>query len=185
MTTKTGYIYTLSDPRTDEVRYVGATKYPEQRLHQHLTQPPNDEMADWINSLDSECVTPVMNVINVAEVSELSRKERTAVQRLSERFDLLNKQRGGHNYNPGTSAQATPNQRYEPDDDEEEQILQVLKDEGRVNPLRIREQTDLGTGCVSRKLDNLVRAGWVRRVTRGLYEFADDPRDTEQSDVGD
>jgi len=70
-----------------------------------------------------------------------------------------------------------PNQDYEPDDDDEEQILQVLKDEGRANPPRIREQTNIRKEYVSRKLDNLVRAGWVRRVTRGLYEFADDPRD--------
>jgi DNA-binding Lrp family transcriptional regulator len=75
-----------------------------------------------------------------------------------------------------------PNQDYEPDDNEEEQILQVLKDEGRANPLRIREQTDIRKEYVSRKLDNLVRAGWVRRVTRGLYEFVDDPRDTEDGD---
>jgi len=73
-----------------------------------------------------------------------------------------------------------PNQDYEPDDDDEEQILQVLKQEGRANPLRIREQTDIRKEYVSRKLDNLVRAGWVRRVTRGLYEFVDDPRDTEE-----
>jgi len=79
-----------------------------------------------------------------------------------------------------------PNQDYEPDDDDEEQILQVLKQEGRANPLRIREQTDIRKEYVSRKLDNLVRAGWVRRVTRGLYEFADDPRDTEEDrDAGD
>jgi len=77
-----------------------------------------------------------------------------------------------------------PNQDYEPDDDDEEQILQVLKQEGRANPLRIREQTDIRKEYVSRKLDNLVRAGWVRRVTRGLYEFVDDPRDTEVSDDG-
>ena len=82
-----------------------------------------------------------------------------------------------------TVSQPMPNQDYEPDDDDEEQILQVLKDEGRANPLRIREQTDIRKEYVSRKLDNLVRAGWVRRVTRGLYEFAADPRDVEDSDA--
>jgi len=52
-----------------------------------------------------------------------------------------------------------------------------LKEEGRVNPLLVREETGLGKGDINTALTNFRAAGWVRRVTRGLYEFVDDPRD--------
>lgn len=67
------------------------------------------------------------------------------------------------------------NEDYEPTDTEEH-VLAVLEVENRANPLLIREQTGLGKGTVNSALANLTAAGWVRRVTRGLYEFVEDPR---------
>jgi len=69
------------------------------------------------------------------------------------------------------------NRDYTPDNDTEEQILAVMKEEGRATPYLIRERTDIRKEYVSRHLDNLRRAGWVTKVTRGLYEFVDDPRE--------
>jgi hypothetical protein len=92
--TETGYIYTLSDPRNDEVRYVGATRQPEQRLESHINQPHSDDLKSWVSSLESVHETPDMNIINVAPVDQLSDKEEAALDELSDRFDLLNRQ--GH-----------------------------------------------------------------------------------------
>jgi len=69
------------------------------------------------------------------------------------------------------------NRDYEPDDEDEEQVLAVMRAEGRATPLLIREETDIRKEYISRYLDNLRRAGWVRKVTRGLYEFVEDPRE--------
>ena len=72
------------------------------------------------------------------------------------------------------------NAAYEPTDREDD-VLEIVREERRVNPLLVREETGYGKGDVNTALSNLRAAGWVRRVTRGLYEFVDDPRTGEQT----
>lgn len=69
------------------------------------------------------------------------------------------------------------NRDYDPTD-RDEQIIRVLKD-GRANPLLLREETGLEKQRVNESLQRLTSAGWVRKVTRGLYELVDDPRTNE------
>ncbi len=49
--------------------------------------------------------------------------------------------------------------------------------EGRANPYLIREETDLDKGEVNTVLVRLGRAGYVRQVTRGLYEITENGRE--------
>lgn len=70
------------------------------------------------------------------------------------------------------------NENYEPDE-HDEQVIEVLK-EGRANPLHLREKTELRKQRVNDSLERLQSAGWVRKVTRGLYELAGDPREEDQ-----
>lgn len=70
------------------------------------------------------------------------------------------------------------NEEYEPTD-ADERVLKVLA-EGRANPLLIRETTGLRKQRVNDSLDRLTSAGWVRKVTRGLYELVDDPREASE-----
>ena len=51
-------------------------------------------------------------------------------------------------------------------------VLSILS-VGRATPYLIREQTDLDKGEVNTVLVRLGRAGYVRQVTRGLYEITD------------
>jgi len=74
------------------------------------------------------------------------------------------------------------NEGYNPTDNEE-YILDVLiedrdKDKpwGRANPLYLREQTGLNKQQVNYALNQLTAAGWVKKVTDGLYELVADPR---------
>lgn len=64
---------------------------------------------------------------------------------------------------------------YEPSE-ADEAVLRVLKDEGRANPYLIREKTELSRQQINQVLNRLTAAGWVEKVTRGLYEFVEDPR---------
>ena len=66
------------------------------------------------------------------------------------------------------------NRDYEPTD-QDEQVLSVLGD-GRANPLLLREETGLEKQRVNDSLQRLTSAGWVQKVTRGLYELVEDPR---------
>ena len=68
-----------------------------------------------------------------------------------------------------------PNENFEPTENQEA-VLEVLEEEHRVNPLRVRNETGLEKQRVNDALGSLVDAGWIRRVNRGLYEFVDDPR---------
>ena len=66
------------------------------------------------------------------------------------------------------------NEDYTPSD-KEEQILALLKD-GRVTPKLIKEEINLNDQQVNYALNQLIAAGWVERITTGLYELIDDPR---------
>lgn len=58
------YIYTLSDPRTGEVRYVGKTSQPSIRLNNHLySDRGSNHKWTWIKSLKAENLKPLMEVI--------------------------------------------------------------------------------------------------------------------------
>jgi len=70
---------------------------------------------------------------------------------------------------------ARMNEEYEPTENDEA-VLGVLK-EGRANPLHIREESGLAKQRVNESLQRLQGAGWVRKVTRGLYELVEDPRE--------
>lgn len=74
------------------------------------------------------------------------------------------------------TATVMPNENFEPSEPQED-VLAVVKDETRVNPLRVRNVTGLGKQRVNDALGSLVDAGWVRHVNQGLYEFIEDPRD--------
>ncbi|MDL0118542.1 MarR family transcriptional regulator [Halobacterium salinarum] len=74
------------------------------------------------------------------------------------------------------------NKEYTPSENEEA-ILKILKEGrdsgepwGRANPLFLREETGLNKQQVNYSLNQLAAAGWVTKLTEGLYEFVSDPR---------
>ena len=69
------------------------------------------------------------------------------------------------------------NEAYTPSDNEE-YLLDVLK-EGRATPLYFKERTGLNDQQINYGLNQLMAAGWVERVTKGLYELVVDPREEE------
>lgn len=72
MSNRVVYIYTLSCPITNEVRYVGRTiqKNPKWRYNQHIIQAKNNRKKDychcWIKSLLNIKKLPVFNIIEEA-----------------------------------------------------------------------------------------------------------------------
>ena len=57
------YIYTLSHPITNEVRYVGKTINLKRRYKQHLYDKRQSHKASWVRSLKSEGLKPILTVI--------------------------------------------------------------------------------------------------------------------------
>ena len=62
----TTFIYTLTDPRTGVVRYVGKSDNPKKRLGSHLRESRVEKSChrhDWINSLQSAGLIPILSII--------------------------------------------------------------------------------------------------------------------------
>jgi DNA-binding IclR family transcriptional regulator len=79
------------------------------------------------------------------------------------------------------------NENYEPSS-KDEQVLNALKQGrksgepwGRANPRWLIDETGLEKSNVEFCLRSLRNAGWIERVARGLYEFAEDPREDDDA----
>lgn len=75
------FIYTLSDPRTNEIRYVGKTKQPKDRMSRHLQKcyldkyDKNTYKSNWIKALLKENVQPKMYIIEEGDNIDINEKE--------------------------------------------------------------------------------------------------------------
>ena len=70
------HIYTLSDPITDEVRYIGQTKKSlDERLRNHLKSKGKTHRHNWINSLIKKGVKPKIELIETVDRDKVSETE--------------------------------------------------------------------------------------------------------------
>lgn len=107
-TSDTGYVYTLSDPRTGDVKYVGSTVDPQQRLMGHLYDSPNEDLEAWKRELSEDGAEPRMTIISVVTDEPLRRREAELIDRLSSEWDLLNKKRPSVSVQRKTEAEREP-----------------------------------------------------------------------------
>ena len=96
------YVYTLSDPRTNVVRYVGKTKQPDDRLRRHMQKSylekydKNTHKSNWIKSLLNEDVKPEMNIIDVGDSDNINELEVYWIEQFRQwGFKLTNLSEGG------------------------------------------------------------------------------------------
>lgn len=70
----------------------------------------------------------------------------------------------------------------DPSDLEEphQEILGVLREEGRCPPRRIMRLTDMPKSTFYYHLNKLLGADYVTQVERGLYELGDDPGEKDE-----
>lgn len=69
------YIYTLLDPDTDEVRYVGVTKNLKMRFGNHLHAKTDDHRGHWVQSLLEKNKKPKMVAIEQVSNDEWQERE--------------------------------------------------------------------------------------------------------------
>jgi len=92
------YIYTLEHPVTKEVRYIGKTKNPKERFHNHCNRLHNEytHKRNWINSLRSQGLKPKMNILDEIDESEWKYWEKFWIEQFRQwGFNLVNHTSGG------------------------------------------------------------------------------------------
>lgn len=93
-----GYIYTISDPTTNAIRYVGQTVNIRNRINKHLSVSKNksNHCQCWVNKLIINNITPIFEIIDECEVEKLDFYEQFYISLIkSWGFDLTNLTSGG------------------------------------------------------------------------------------------
>lgn len=90
------YIYTLSHPKTNEIRYVGKTHNLKKRLWQSIYDKSKTKKNNWIKSITNTGLIPVMEVIEETNTGGWPSAEKYWIAQLKEwGFRLLNATDGG------------------------------------------------------------------------------------------
>jgi predicted GIY-YIG superfamily endonuclease len=98
------YIYTLEHPVTKEVRYIGKTKNPKERFHNHCNKLHNKHThkRNWINSLRNQGLKPKMNILDEVTESEWKYWEKFWIEQFRQwGFNLVNHTSGGDGLTTG------------------------------------------------------------------------------------
>jgi len=78
---KTTFLYTLSDPRTGEIRYLGKSDHPFKRLTIHrLDLRTQTHKVNWIRSLREAGLTPLMEILDEVPESQWEFWEREYIR---------------------------------------------------------------------------------------------------------
>lgn len=73
-----GFVYILSDPRDEEIRYVGSTLRPKARLRAHIATGrnyPRTKLQIWIADLLRDGVQPMMGIVAIVIMGDLQQVE--------------------------------------------------------------------------------------------------------------
>lgn len=90
------YIYSLRDPLSLEVRYIGMTINPDKRLYDHTSAPSNDHRGHWLKTLKRVGVRPIMELLEAVPTSDVDEAERWWIAKYKESgAKLTNIQAGG------------------------------------------------------------------------------------------
>jgi group I intron endonuclease len=92
------FIYTLSDPITKKVRYVGKTDNLDYRLKKHINESKNKRThkEKWVDSLITQGLTPIMDILDIVNKTEWCFYETYWISQMKTwGFDLTNGTYGG------------------------------------------------------------------------------------------
>lgn len=105
------YIYTLTDPRNNNVRYIGKTNNPKarQKAHMVITREVDSHKKNWVRQLKSEGLKPVFEVLDEVPIDEWVKWERYWIQQFKcWGFELVNHTAGGDGLTYGNQTSFRP-----------------------------------------------------------------------------
>ena len=92
------WIYTLTDPQTDEIRYVGHSINPTQRLKAHVAEARRNKSTRknrWLRELAIRELNPILLFLESVPMVDIGKRERYWIERLREETRLTNDTDGG------------------------------------------------------------------------------------------
>ena len=95
---ETTYIYTLTDPETNMVRYVGKANNIKQRYSAHLNRARKHQIhkKNWIASLRKKKLKPIIDIIDIVPIKDWTFWETYWISQFKTwGFDLINYTNGG------------------------------------------------------------------------------------------
>lgn len=97
MENKKTYIYTLSCPKTGDIKYVGKSNNPILRFRKHLQRSDNNKLKnDWISMLISDNQKPILNIIEEVNLYDWKDKEKFYISKYRNLgYELFNSSCGG------------------------------------------------------------------------------------------
>lgn len=103
------FVYSLSDPITEYIKYIGISKNPKERYRKHLTCKGKSLKSNWIKSLLSKEQKPIMTLIDSCNTrEEVNIKEKYWIIKYRDwGFDLKNMTDGGDGGNTFEGKQHT------------------------------------------------------------------------------
>lgn len=108
------YIYALTDPDTQEVRYIGKADNPQKRLNRHLGQfePKPTHKSNWIKSLLEIGKQPGVKILEEVDESEWQSSERKWINEYkSSGANLTNTTDGGEGGKTLSAESLSPEER--------------------------------------------------------------------------
>lgn len=102
--TMNAYIYTLTDPRDNLVKYVGCTTNVKRRMWSHQSVRYTNPNSKWAIGLVEKGLYPIIDLIDVVPFEDHVYWERFYIQEFRKKFNLLNKLKGGEGVVPGLFA---------------------------------------------------------------------------------
>jgi hypothetical protein len=96
------YIYALSDPDTNNIRYIGKSDNPRKRYQNHLvpSREANYHKEVWVKSLRKKDRKPIMSIVCSVDRNEWEDAEKYFIWLFRELgFDLTNSSEGGQGTN--------------------------------------------------------------------------------------
>lgn len=96
---KSIYIYKLTDPLTQEIRYIGKTTNISRRFNAHINRCTTKKIhsAVWIKSLIDKGVKPIIEIIESCDENNWEEREIYWIKFYKEKYDLTNILPGGGN----------------------------------------------------------------------------------------
>jgi len=158
------YIYSLSDPITDEVRYIGKTIRPKQRYKEHIRNSKDKKTYSncWINSLIKDGLKPILSILEECDESNWIEREKYYI---SINSNLTNLTEGGDGTNGFKHSEYTKLKMSElrkgdgnnfygkSHDDKTKKILSEITKKRLENPIFIKNLRDKGLSQWKNKSD--------------------------------